>query len=188
VNDLALLALLKSGEQLSENQALLFLFRKNIGPVRQHVLRNMGTEEEAMELLQDSLVALFFNARKDSFALTAKLDTYLFAIAKNLWFKQLRKKRAEIKTETYTQALDNLGDDVTEGLLEQETGPLQRLIAQMSLRCKEVLSMIFVHELGIKEIKERLDYASEQAVRNKKSECLGRLREMYLELNKDGAR
>ena len=157
------------------------LFHQNKGKIFQYVSRNQGQREEAEEVLQDALVVVFFNMRKPDFQLTAKVDTYLYAVAKNIWHKKLRSKKRELETVEMPSDSLKLGFAVQDELLSKEDQPMLRLLESLSARCKEVLTMIFVGEMGIKEIKERLGYSSEQAVRNKKSECLGNLRGLYAE-------
>jgi RNA polymerase sigma factor (sigma-70 family) len=179
VTDLELLHLLRTGNTALENKALDVLYKRNRVRITSYTCRNHGSQEEATELLQDCLVAVFFNAKKDGFELTAKWDTYFFAVARNLWLKKLRSKRREVTLVDWPLGLDLPGAEVPDALLSEERGPLLRLLDQISLRCREVLTMIYVDELGIKEIKELLGYTSDQGVRNKKSECLGRLRDLY---------
>ncbi len=189
MTDLELLHWLRSGNTALENKALEVLCKRNRARLVSYTCRNQGSQEEAIELLQDCLVAVFYNAKKEGFQLTAKWDTYFFAIARNLWLKKLRSKRREVPLVDWPADLDLPALEVPDALLREERGPLLRLLDQISLRCREVLTMIYVNELGIKEIKELLGYTSEQGVRNKKSECLGRLRNLYdgkkMDLNDD---
>lgn len=150
--------------------------------------RQNGSREDASELLQDCLVALYHNVSKPGFTLTAKLDTYLFAIARNLWLKRLRTMRKEVALVDWQAGMDVAGAESPDSLWTEEPQPMQRLLSQISPRCRELLTMIFVDELGIKEIKEMLGYGSEQAVRNKKSECLGWLRNSKLGLDQNAKR
>ncbi|MDA0783512.1 MAG: sigma factor [Bacteroidetes bacterium] len=57
--------------------------------ISNHVFQNSGNEDDAKDVLQDTLVALWQNVRKPHFELTVQLSTYLLAIAKNTWLKQL---------------------------------------------------------------------------------------------------
>jgi RNA polymerase sigma factor (sigma-70 family) len=170
---------MRSGYEASEDKALDNLCKRNRKRITSFTRRNNGSLEEAAELLQDCLVVLFFNVKKDGFQLTATLDSYLFAIARNLWLKQLRSKRRRVQLVDWPETLDLPAKDVPDALLNAGSSPILRLMDRLSIRCNEVLTMIYVRDLGIKDIKTQLGYASEQAVRNKKAECLTRLREAY---------
>jgi RNA polymerase sigma factor (sigma-70 family) len=177
VSDLEMLRFLRSENKVLEDKALTELAHRNRVRLLSYLSRNGGNQEEATELMQDCLVAIFYNVRKPAFALTAKLDTYFFAIARNLWLKRLRSKRREIQLVEWPVEMDLPAHDLPDALWQEEPTPMAQLLSKISQRCKEVLTMIFVDDLGIKEIKEQLGYASEQAVRNKKSECLAWLRQ-----------
>ena len=45
------------------------------------------------DILQESVIAVWQNVNKSEFLLQSKLSTYVMAIAKNLWFKELKKKK-----------------------------------------------------------------------------------------------
>lgn len=179
MTDLEFLTWIRSGDQQLEDKGLLALFLRNKLKIQHYVGKNQGTEEEAEEVIQDALVVVFFNMRKPAFELTAKVDTYLFAVAKNIWYKKLRAKMRDLPMVDLTTEGLNLGFVVQDELLSREDQPILRLLEMMSSRCKEVLTMIFVADLGIKEIVAQLGYGSEQAVRNKKSECLAGLKKLY---------
>lgn len=182
-NDIYILNLLLSDQPRDQDKGLLDLYQRNRHPIQNYILRNSGSQEDAEEVLQDALVALFINSRKAGFKLTAKLDTYLYSIARNIWYKKLRKR----SREPQFKIVDLLEIKGSYQLGEQDkTGesPLFNMIKKMSSRCSEILTMIYLREMGIKEIQEALGYQSEQAVRNKKSNCLGKLRAEYQEKGK----
>ena len=174
-SDDQLLAALRSDKQLQQDQALRLLYRRNTKVIRRLIVSRGGRKEEAEEVLQDALVAVYMNARKEGFQLSAKLDTYLYGIAKNIWFKKLRKQSREPRFEPIEEH-DTGTVDFVDIILEEEESPLFRAIKKLTQRCSELLTMIFVREMGIQEIQTALGYGSLQAVRNKKSDCLARLR------------
>src|SRR5437870_1143850 len=86
-DDRLILDKIRHGDQ----KMLLHLYKRNIDPIRSYIIRNSGTTADVEDMLQESLIILWQNAQKADFTLSSKLDTYLYAIAKNLWLKQLRK-------------------------------------------------------------------------------------------------
>jgi DNA-directed RNA polymerase specialized sigma24 family protein len=53
-------------------------------PTRRYILVNHGSAEEAQDVYQGAFFILFPKIQKDNFKLNSKLETFLFAIAKNL--------------------------------------------------------------------------------------------------------
>lgn len=54
--------------------------------VKRFIIARKGTEQDAEDVFQDTLVILIEKLRRDNFQLTASLKTYIIAIAKYLWF------------------------------------------------------------------------------------------------------
>ena len=73
-------------------KALVTVYKQNLGAIKKFVLNNNGTVEEAQDVLQETLIAVWQNIAKPDFLLHVKLSTYVFSIAKNQWYKQLKKK------------------------------------------------------------------------------------------------
>lgn len=131
-------------------------------------------------------MVLFQAVHKPGWQLTAKLDTYLFGIVRNIWFKRLRKQRRTIDTISMEDQVVEAAADGTDPPENEAGKAMIRLLKQLSPRCRDVLTMIYVEEKGIIETMEALHYQSEQAVRNKKSNCLKKLRERYRSGGKGG--
>ena len=66
------------------------------------VIKNSGNEEDAIDVLQDALIVLCEKVKLGTFELSSKLSTYLYGIARNIWYKKLR---------TSGKALINMNDN-----------------------------------------------------------------------------
>ena len=67
------------------------LYNDNFYKISKFVQNNSGHEADAEDLFQDAMMVLVEKLRQDQFQLTASIDTYVYAICKNLWFKKLRR-------------------------------------------------------------------------------------------------
>lgn len=178
--DSNLVQCIQSPQRKLQDAALEQLYFRNKSKIEAYIGRNNGTKEDAEEVLQDALVTIFQAIRKPGFRLTSKLDTFLFGVARNIWFKRLRKQRREIETVSIPDQVSS-----PEWILEEEpqsyaiSDKMLQLIRKMSNRCREILTMIYVEEKEVSEIMEALEYQSLQVVRNKKSTCLKKLKEHF---------
>jgi DNA-directed RNA polymerase specialized sigma24 family protein len=73
--------------------------------VKNFILKNNGDDSAVDDILQDAVIAVWKNTNKPEFLLQAKLSTYVMAIGKNLWFKEL-KKRTKFKLVDEANHLD----------------------------------------------------------------------------------
>jgi len=75
------------------------LYQDNFGRVSNFVQNNSENRADAEDLFQDAMMVLVEKLRQDYFQLTASINTYVYAICKNLWFKKLRDKNYELTVD-----------------------------------------------------------------------------------------
>lgn len=124
---------------------------------------------DAEEVMQESLVVLYRNARKSSFILNCGLCTYLFAIAKNQWLNELRKRKPIVSImDVPTIEID---DETLETIEKNERLKLFReKFEELGSNCKKVLRM-YLMEIPLPEITRIMGYSSEQVARNQRYKC-----------------
>jgi RNA polymerase sigma factor (sigma-70 family) len=167
-DDAKLLDALRNGNE----QALADLFRKNRRPITSLVLGNQGTEDDAEDILQEALVVLWENTRNGSFEYQAKLSTYIYATAKNIWFRRLARRRRELPATD--DAFEMASKDATpqEKLEENERiSAVQGAMEQIGNPCRDILLLYYWEEQSMEEIALKLGFANADTVKSKKYQC-----------------
>ena len=82
------------GLQARQNAAYAQLYAQCYPAIERHVCRHSGTAAEAQDVFQETLLVLLARLGRPGFALTASLNTYVFAIATRLWLKRLARRKA----------------------------------------------------------------------------------------------
>ncbi len=146
-------------------------------------LRNRGADtDDAKRLFDTALSELWIKVSQGKYRDEGKLRTFLFAICKYLWYAELGQ------TGQMQPAEDLESLEVPELSFESEleklmqTSELERLLdilfSKIGETCKKILLW---HARGIRmeEIARMLpQYASAQAVMNKKSQCMKEIRDL----------
>ncbi len=134
-------------------------------------------EEEIKDLYQDAILIMVDNIRAGKLdELQSSCKTYFFAIAKHLVYKRFdRKSKIEKEEKKLTEQLrfnmlDQSGDELSAKAAE--------LVRNMDEPCKSILLYAYYENLKAATIAEKMDYADETVVRNQKSRCMKRLKEM----------
>jgi len=179
-SDEKLIELIKSGEE----NALVVLYKDNYTMVKNFIMRNNGDEDEAADVMQDSLIALWQNVNREDFTLTVKLSTYLMSIVKNQWFKKLKKKsRFVVVDETYKE---NIGEttEIQSNSFDHEI--IRQKVNDLDETCKKLLSYFYFDGLNNKSIADKLGFANTDTVKSKKYQCFKKLQTAVLnEYNKE---
>lgn len=152
-----------------DREVLIELYKAHEAMIANHVYQHSGNEDDVKDLMQDTLVAIWQNVRRPQFELSAKLTTYLFAIAKNLWLKQL-DKRKRIKSEDYIT-----GKEVANSVDPAERmdyNIVQKALDLLQDKCRNILMMFYFDGFDMNTIAKANGLASASVAKAKKHQCL----------------
>lgn len=167
----------------SDTGTLQKIYVETYPKVEVHILRNNGTKDQAKDIFQEAMIALWRAAKEDRFT-AQSLDSakgYLYTIAKNKWIDYLRSSRykKEISSEkmmtNHTIPDKEVEDTDYELKLEQAQSAFKRL----GESCKDLLSKFYFDKMSLNEIASLLDLDAASA-RNKKYRCMQMLRSLAL--------
>ena len=169
-----------------EDTALQEVYRRYREPCQRFLLarvidpRHPDRQALAIELFTEALIVLTQNARSGRLTeLTARLDTYLNAVARNLYRKLQRRDGREQYHDPRTLP-ERLTDAPEAG---EEGGEVRRLLyarmRELGPRCRQLLAHFYFLELDWATVAEMLGYKNAASAKNNKAKCLARLRTLY---------
>lgn len=128
-------------------------------------------EAEAVEIYQESFIALYENIRQGKLTrLSASLKTYLFRIARNKILNARRNTSG--KNAPLHEALPEIGND--DWAARQEI--VYRTVRQMQEPCSTVLTLYYWERRSMAEIARAMNYAGAQVAKNRKLACMRKLK------------
>lgn len=139
--------------------------------------KNSGTEKEAEDVFQDAMIATYQKASDEEFALSCKLSTFIFGVAKNIWLDRLRSRGRYVYTEA--QQMEEIsppdGQNLDQVVIEAEMDMVyRRNFARLSSECQKILTYFF-NGYSMKEIVKKLKFPSDAFARKKKFNCKNEL-------------
>lgn len=144
------------------------------------VIKNNGNEEDATDVLQDALIVLYQNVQLGTYEHKAKFTTYLYGVARNIWYKKLREKGRLINTGDDYPEIPETDEELLPNK-EEMTGALNRLsnaMEDISEQCRKLL-LLFYSGKKMSTIAAEIGYANEDSAKNNKSKCMKKLKESY---------
>jgi RNA polymerase sigma factor (sigma-70 family) len=182
LTDTEILTGLQSDQQRLQDQAFRAMYRQYFAMIEQFVLKNSGKADDAADVFQDGLMALFRKVREPDFELTASLKTLTYAICRNIWLMRLRKLKRETQLTEVHQETVGVEASVFEFLEDNDRNQLvARGLQSLGEDCKKVLSLYYFEKTRMKVIAQIMGYTNEQVAKNKKSRCMKKLREWVLQ-------
>ncbi|PVX52440.1 RNA polymerase sigma factor (sigma-70 family) [Balneicella halophila] len=158
------------------NSAFGKLYQDNFQKILKFVSNNSGGKADAEDLFQDAMMVLIEKLRNDNFKLTASINTYVYAICKNLWLKKLRDKDFDLSMDTMN-SLDfqsSINDSIEEEMSDCEK--LNSYREKISKHCDGLIEDIFVNGKAIEEIQKEYGYSTKHSAHNQTYKCVEQIR------------
>ena len=165
-------------EGLANNDSAIIqsIYKKFVPKVISYIRNNSGDEYQAQDVVQETMILLFNQAKANKLHLSCPFDAYFFLLCKRKWLNELKKasnKGVTINDE-YTSNNEPTEEMVTQTEIFEEKQELFDLMFQkLGDKCQEVLKLSFTLK-SMEEVAEKLQ-VTYGYVRKKKSLCTGQL-------------
>lgn len=163
------------GLRRQDNQVIEAVIKQYRPGILKHIIALGGNEDEAKDIFQDAIVAIFLKIKDRNFRLTSKFYTFLFSICHNLWLKKCRdkKKFAEVSFEDLTVSNDTSIQDTIEDWERYQLfiGHFQKL----GKECQKLIAYFFLEEKKPEEVVALMQFSSLSYLYKRKSICKSEL-------------
>jgi RNA polymerase sigma factor (sigma-70 family) len=172
------------GLKSKDNKAYEILYKFYYPSVKNFITKNNGTEDDAKDIFQETVLVLLEKVPKDDFNLTSSLKTYIFAISSNLWLKRLRDSHKIVRTELdiyekYLTDYEEAETDANQSIIKRALDAFKKV----TNKCKVLLTAIFYHEKNIETVTKEFGYTNKHNAQNQKFKCLEQARKGSQNLN-----
>ncbi len=165
----------------SDENIIKYIYTENYIVVRKFINDNAGSDDETADVFQDALMVIYNKAKEGNLNIYVSFGTYLFSIAKRLWYNELRIKRQK-NIVSDLQGIDVI-DGVDEFDYELTYNERHKLIwkhfEKLTEDCKKVIKL-FIDKHSITEVTDILQFSSEQHTKNRRFRCKNMLIEKII--------
>lgn len=174
--DNTLLTGLKNGDSIVYKD----FYKQTFPMIYKLVSNGGGSMDDAKDIMQDSLYALIKHLRKPDFELTSKLSTFLYSIARNLFYKK-RGKDSKVDLMESDSSIPELSikEDEIEEKKKFESKYLLILdgIEMLGDKCRTLIKLNMLQGKSLDEIAPIIQVAK-SSMRVTKHRCIKKLREL----------
>ena len=165
---------------LNNNSKVLSELYQNFSPkIIRYITQNGGDKDAAQDIIQETLVTIYHQAKEKNLVLSVPFDAYFFLLCKRRWLNEL-KKNSKIQVTNIEESLsisDNTHEQVDETeLYESRSSLFQSKLKELSKACRDLLEKAFVIK-SMQKVAKILGVSYGYA-RKKKSECIGKLTQL----------
>ncbi|VAW25287.1 hypothetical protein MNBD_BACTEROID04-189 [hydrothermal vent metagenome] len=150
-----------------------------------YVKKNNGNADDAQDIIQETLVTIFHQAKEKNFILTCPFDAYFYLLCKRRWLNELKKRgnnRVTILEDDTSITVEQEQQVEETELFEQQHQLFELKFKELGKKCQELLKTSFKIK-SMEKVAEILGVTYGYA-RKKKSQCLGKLTQLVKSSNK----
>lgn len=170
-NQLQLIEDIRAGK----GDAFKYIYRIHYNTVKSIVKRYSPNADDAKDVMQDTLIALYENIVNDKFKARSSLKTYLFSISRNICYKKYSTKKSEMK-------ISFIENEKEEDEMENRINHIMSSIeTHLSEECQKILTYFYFEKKSYAQISADMGYTAAFA-KNKKARCMAHLKKSVKEL------
>ncbi len=145
--------------------------------ITRFVLGHGGSRMDAEDVLQEAIIVLWRGVTSGQFESRAKISTYLFSVAKNIWFNESRRKKRQAEPREDFSTHRDTGENALETVMRLErNNSLHRALEKLKKPCRDILYFFYFEKRSMNEIAQLLNFANSNTVKAKKYQCLQELK------------
>lgn len=150
--------------------------------IKYMVVRNLGEAEDATDVFQDTMVALYSQIREGNLVLTCSFRTYLYSVSKNIWLNKLRNRQMEAIVFRDVANTIELEEEMLINLYDLEIEKIRKYrqhFFTLGNDCQMILRL-YVEKKSMREIAEIMGYKSERYAKLRKYMCKEELKKRIM--------
>ncbi|MFY7965429.1 MAG: RNA polymerase sigma factor [Chitinophagaceae bacterium] len=176
LNEQALL----SGLANNDSKAIETIYKQNYNMVQSFILNNNGTYDEARDIFQEAMIALYEKTKSESFVLTCKINTYVYSVCRRLWLKRLQQLgKFSGSVESLEETISVEEDLEIHRKRNAEYNIMEHALGSMGEPCKSLLEGYYIKKQDMQTLAKEFGYTNADNAKNQKYKCLMRLKKLF---------
>ena len=158
------------GIRRRDKDVLNYVYKKYFPMVRYFIVRNQGSEEDAQDLFQEAMVAVYQRLGKKKLDLDCSFKTYFYSVVRHMWLQYLERNRINYEFTDMDEFL-MLEDKEIYDDFQVKKAIFQRRFLELTELCRKILMMV-VEGTSYEEIASTIGYKGRQYAIKRKYECM----------------
>jgi RNA polymerase sigma factor (sigma-70 family) len=148
------------GLRRRDKDVLRYVYKQYFPMVRYFIIRNQGSEEDAEDIFQEAVVAVFERVRRKNLSLDCAFKTYFYSVVRHMWLQYLERNKVQYEFSDMDEFLLLEDKELYEDFQAKKV-IFQKHFLDLTELCRKVLLM-FVERASFEDIAESLGYKGRQ--------------------------
>ena len=150
--------------------------------ILQLVIMNSGSDDDAKDVFQESVIVLYNKVKKGNFVLNSKLKTFIYSVCRRLWLKRLsQKSRVTGNIIDFEEVLSVEEDIEQHEERDKQFDIMELALGRLGEPCKTIIEDFYMNSKSMQDICEKFGYTNADNAKNQKYKCLQRLKRLFFQ-------
>lgn len=164
----------------NDAKAIEYIYKDVFPSIQTFILNNNGSYDDARDIFQEAMIALYEKAKQESFVLTCQIKTYVYSICRRLWLKRLQQMGKFVATSISMEETIAVEDDLEAHKKKQiEYTIMEQALNNLGEPCKSIIEAYYIKKKGMLDIAQDFGYTNADNAKNQKYKCLIRLKKLF---------
>jgi RNA polymerase sigma factor (sigma-70 family) len=150
------------------------LYRQHFPAVRQYVIQNSGTGNDAQDMFQEAMTVLWMKVKEGRLVPDADPGGFLYRVAKNKWLDVVRSAAHKHMKVVHDDRAQDPATDAPDDI-EERIARLRGVYEKLDDKCRTVLDQFYFERKDLATIAAGMG-VEEESIRTIKYRCMMKLR------------
>ena len=172
--------LLLKGLANNDSKAIEIIYKDNFKMIQNFIINNNGDYDEARDIFQEAMIALYEKVQSESFVLTCKINTYVYSVCRRLWLKRLQSQGKFTNQMEFVEETVPIEDDIEiHEKRNAEYEIMERALSSLGEPCKSLIEGYYLKKMDMQAIAKEFGYTNADNAKNQKYKCFMRLKKLF---------
>lgn len=153
------------------------LYQTALPQIVKYICINNGDEEEAKDIFQDAVVALFTTVKLGKFEEGKDVNGFLFFVSRNLWINRIKKRNKQMDLSYLPIPLTE-ENPLAVVITDEKRNVIAQVLGKTGAKCKQILTHVIYDNYTMKEIAKIMDFSGEDVAKSTHYRCKQKLMEL----------
>lgn len=158
------------GIRRQDTEVLKYVYKQYFPMVRYFIVHNHGTDEDAQDIFQEAVVAVFQRVRRRRLVLDCSFKTYFYSVVRHIWLQYLDRHKIRFEFSELDEYIIMEEPEIYDDF-KAKKAIYQRHFLDLTELCRKVLLM-FMDKVPFEDIATTLGYKGRQYAIKRKYECM----------------
>jgi RNA polymerase sigma factor (sigma-70 family) len=172
ISDQKIIQEIKNGDPMGVMQ---HLYDHQYPKLKTYILRNSGSEEDAQDIFQETVMKLFSHIKLGKFKPEYEIGGFMYIVGANAWKRKNKGNIHHADIEKIDPGMYQENQTYDKLFDKDKKRIINEFFDKVGENCKALLKLVIFYKMSLKEVSEKLGYSSVDTAKTRHYKCKQKL-------------